>query len=133
MLLASIDTNYLEHFSLDFCFLKTNHKTDHILERFSTNWLFPRIHSLTIRFFEHLRQDWCDHNSNKLKYYLLGIFKTNNIRTIKLINLDNNLFYSINVFLNDVSESLTNKLISRKLSYYFNKESLTTDFVISLE
>ena len=46
MLLKSINKTYLEDFAMDFSFLKTGHKTDHILEMFTTNWLFPIINVL---------------------------------------------------------------------------------------
>ena len=140
MLMAGIDTTYLEDLSLDFCFLKTSHRTDQILERFSTNWLFPSINSLTIRFFENVRQDWCDHNSNKLKLYLHGIFQTNIIKTINLVNLDNDLFHSIHSFLHEISVDdgrHGNKMMKskshRNLTFNFEKAQVTTDFVINLD
>jgi hypothetical protein len=141
-LLKSINKISLEDFSMDYCFLKTGHKTDHILERFSTNWFYPNISMLTIRFFENVRQDWCDHNSNTLKRHLYGILQTNNVKTVQLVNLDNDSFHSTCVFLDNLkrtekTESITKRSkfnpLLRKLSYKYELGDLTTNFVINIE
>ena len=141
-LFKSINKISLEDFSMDYCFLKTGHKTDHILERFSTNWFYPNIRRLTIRFFENVRQDWCDHNSNTLKRHLYGILQTNNVKTVKLVNLDNDSFHSTCVFLDNLTRSdkaepfakrsKFNPLL-RKLTYEYKLGDLTTNFVINIE
>ena len=136
MMLKSISKTYLEDFAMDFSFLKTGHKTDHILEMFTTNWLFPNINVLTLRFFENVRQDWCDHNSNTLKLHLTGILHTNNIKTVKLVNLDNDSFYSISVFLDNIGGSDSDRVGNckyRQITFDYKQGDLTTDFVIFID
>ena len=110
------------------------------MEMFTTNCFFPIINVLTLRFFENVRQDWCDHNSNRLKLHLNDILHTNNIKTVKLVNLDNDSFYSISVFLDSIVGSDSDRGQKRvgnrkyrKLTFNYEQGDLTTDFVIFID
>ena len=130
LLLKSINKKSLEVFSMHYFFLKTGRKIDDILERFSTNWLYPNIKCLSINFFENGKQDWCDYLANTLKRHLYGILKTNNIQIVKLVQLENDYFHGIQEFL----ERLMNTNLDgvRKLSYRYEQGDVATDFIINL-
>jgi len=150
MVFKHINNDALEELNFSFCFLGRGPTNDDILKRFSTNLLYPNLKKLTLNFFDNGSLDWGDYTSKTLKHHLYGMALTQNLKEVKLINLESSLFHAVYSFLDKLSRMAptskseilmdnrraTNANIgffplSRPVSYAYEEDASTVDFTIT--
>lgn len=148
ILLRCINPLTLQSCAFDFCFLGRGPTHDDVLKAFSTNLSYPDLRELSIAFFDNGKLEWGDYPIVTLKRYLYGMALTHRLETVRLLNLENEMFPALHSMLHRISglapigkaeieaeamavPSLGFYPLSRKVSYSYERGEGNTDWVIT--